>query len=41
VPGAADNAKFTTAGTYGVTFSGNATNVSPVIGAAVTFGLGG
>jgi len=41
VPGAADNAKFTTAGTYGVTFSGNATNVSTMIGADVTFGLGG
>jgi hypothetical protein len=41
VPGAADNAKFTTAGSYGVSFAGNATNASSTVGADVTFGLGG
>jgi hypothetical protein len=41
VPGLADNAKFTTAGTYGVSFNGNATNASSTVGADVTFDLGG
>ncbi len=41
VPGATDNAKFTTAGMYAVSFNGNATNASSTVGADVTIGLGG
>ena len=41
VPGAADLAKFTTAGTYGVSFAGDATNTATTVGADVTFALNG
>lgn len=41
VPGEADTAGFTTAGTYGVTFAGDAQNAGATVGADVTFGLNG
>jgi len=41
VPGVADNAKFTTAGTYSVSFAGDVTNTGSTVGANVTLGLNG
>ena len=41
VPGAADKALFTAAGTYGVLFENFVTNANATVGADVTFDLGG
>ncbi len=41
VPGGADNALFTSAGPYGVSFSDDATNTAATVGADVTFDLSG
>lgn len=41
VPGTADNAKFTTAGTYAVSFAGDVANTGSTVGANVTLGLNG